>query len=128
MYLSNHGYMVFRYKGKIIKEHRLLMEKYLGRRLKPFPMEVVHHKNGIRHDNRIQNLELLSQSEHFRDHRLGAFVVDWKSIKVPLGKQLSKWNCHYKECLVCKSKNLMGRSLCDKHYKAWHRWKKTQLN
>jgi hypothetical protein len=56
-------------KGYIF-EHRVIAEMNCGRFLKPG--EDVHHKNEIKHDNRIQNLEIISHSAHTVLHNLGS--------------------------------------------------------
>lgn len=52
----------------MVMEHRLVMEENIGRYLTE--NEVVHHKNHKRNDNRIENLQLMTISEHARFHML----------------------------------------------------------
>ena len=62
------GYNVFcEPGGKRQLEHRLVVERLLGRKLRCH--EVIHHINGDKADNRVENLQIMTQSEHCKLHK-----------------------------------------------------------
>jgi len=65
-YWETNGYLFTRVKGKPCQVHRIIAEKKIGRPLQD--NEVVHHINGNKKDNRPENLEVMTRSEHIQLH------------------------------------------------------------
>ena len=61
-WLRDDGYVGTLMKGRHRREHRWIMEEHLGRTLGRD--EHVHHRNGVKHDNRLKNLVVLDKWKH----------------------------------------------------------------
>lgn len=68
------GYREVKVNGRNVREHRWVMERHLGRKLLPY--ELVHHKDGNKTNNSIDNLELVGWGEHTINHHIGSMRAD----------------------------------------------------
>lgn len=95
-------------------EHRHIMENYLGRKLNRY--EVVHHINGNKNDNRIENLQVMTLQEHSSLHRKG----------VPLSKKTREkiGIKHYRKPSSIRQKNKEQILEIAKKYKEWGSYRK----
>ena len=99
---KNHPYKD--HLGYVFK-HRLIMEKHLGRYLRPD--EYIHHINEVKDDDRIENLQIVTSSEHTIIHNRkdmsNRICIDCKKNNTYVGKNgtpywwkagLNEWRCH----------------------------------
>ena len=88
---------------RYVLEHRLIVEKFLGRYLKK--AEFVHHKDGKRDNNKLNNLVLLNAGEH--------------SILHSKDREVAGWSRKYASCVLCGKTTYKhaGRGLCKKCYR-----------
>ena len=113
---GNRGYLEEKTAKGWELQHRVVMERKLNRKLRK--NEVVHHKDGVRHNNDPRNLEVLTISAHRKLHTMGnAF---WKGKthtekarrKISLARKGRKFSASHKKNL---SKALKGRVLTEEH-------------
>lgn len=76
IYLNKSGYEIISIFNTNKPYHRYLMEQYLNKKL--LKNEDVHHKNGIKTDNRLENLQVIEKQSHGYLHRFQQNVERWQ--------------------------------------------------
>lgn len=114
------GYMRININGKRVLQHRYVMEQHIGRTLSP--SEKIHHVNGNKVDNRIENLELIkNQSLHMKNKHKDIWRIRTK--RPPFSTEIINNILHrldsprkqFNSCYC--GKKIRCRNLCKIHYR-----------
>lgn len=114
---TGHLFVTVKLQGKFenILIHRLVYELFIGEIPKDF---IIHHINGDKYDNSVNNLEAMSQSDHVRLHQQKYFD---KMMKCPICGNEFLWTAKQqqnfyskKSCKVQKSKHPLDSPFCSR--------------
>lgn len=114
-------YRGMKINGKKKDVHRHLMEIHLKRKLERH--EVVHHKNGDSLDNRLENLEVMTLSDHARMHMKSHFEKHGFNQPMYVNKTSQKGSCNSqaklsedKVLFIKSQKGKMSREELSQHF------------
>lgn len=120
--MNKSKYKAIKVDGTKYDYHRWLMEQELGRKLTSD--EIVHHRNEDKTDNNLDNLELMSRSEHGKLHSKPPYFPEWVRElnrermlgNIPPTRKLTDADVRYiKEHYIPKDKEFGTRGLARKY-------------
>lgn len=107
------GYKKLTINGRRILEHRYIVEKSIGRKLKP--NEIIHHLDGNKLNNSLNNLIITNQNNHITTfHNNRPKIFDWNNFDPKISRGI---------CPICNKHAAKKTGLCRKHYGTYWHWK-----